>query len=137
MAIIHAGHNDIVFHHFHNLHPRNPRVVTQETLQLVRELSLNHPNIQPAISSIYPRTSTTRSYLNAQEVNSYNQKVKRHGSHLKTVTLDTNFTCLLNDCLWHRVSKAEENTSSFDLDGLHLTDDAKEIVAREWLSLIH
>jgi hypothetical protein len=135
-VIIHTGHNDIVFHHSLNRHPRNPRLVTHQIIQLVNELLLNHPNIKPAISSIYPRTFTYRSYLSEEEVLSYNQKAKRHGSHLKSITQNTNITCLLNNCLWHRVSKAEENTTRFDNGGLHLTDVAKEVVAREWLTLI-
>jgi lysophospholipase L1-like esterase len=135
-VIIHAGHNDIVFHHSSNRHPRNPRLVTHQIIQLINELSLNHPNIKPAISSIYPRTFTYRSYLAEEEVASYNQKAKRHGSHLKSTTRNTNITYLLNNCLWHRVSKAEENTDSFDNGGLHLTDVAKELVAREWLTII-
>jgi hypothetical protein len=37
IAIIHAGHNDIVFHHRHNTHPRNPKIVTDQIMQLVND----------------------------------------------------------------------------------------------------
>jgi hypothetical protein len=136
-VIIHAGHNDIVYHHRHNLNPCNPRVITDLTLHLVDELSINHPGIQPYISSIFPRTFTTRSYLPQVEITPYNKKVKRHGQHLKTVTRDMPTKCLLNNCLWYRISSSTENPVHFDLDGLHLTNEGKESVVREWISIIY
>ena len=137
IVIIHAGHNDIVFHHHHNPHPRNPRTVTDEILQLVDELCTNHPTIQPFISSIFPRTFTARSYLPEPEIIPYNKKIKRHGQHLLSITEDTAITTLLNMCLWHRISSAIENSEPFDEDGLHLTKEGKLAVVQEWLSIIY
>jgi lysophospholipase L1-like esterase len=137
VVIIHAGHNDIVFHHHHNPHPRNPRTVTDEILQLVDELCSNHPAIRPFISSIFPRTYTARSYLPEQEITPYNKKIKRHGQHLLSITEDTITTTLLNMCLWHRISSACEDPEPFDEDGLHLTKKGKLTVVHEWLSTIY
>jgi lysophospholipase L1-like esterase len=136
IAIIHAGHNDIVYHHHHNQHPRNPRTVSAEILQLVDELSTNHPSIRPFISSIFPRTFTARSYLPESEITPYNKKVKRHGQYLLSITQDTLTTALVNLCLWHRISSATEDPDPYDEDGLHLTKEGKLLVVREWLSII-
>ena len=136
IVIIHAGHNDIVFHHYHNHHPSNPRVVTADILQFVAELSTNHPSIRPFISSIFPRTYTERSYLPESEILPYNKKIKRHGQYLQSITEDTPTTALLNMCLWYRISSALEDPSPFDEDGLHLTKEGKLSVVQEWLSII-
>jgi lysophospholipase L1-like esterase len=137
LIIIHAGHNDIVYHHYHNTQPTYPRLATQNILQFTQELTTNHPNARLAISSIYPRTYTSRSYLSNKQVSSDNQKAKRYGSNLKTITSTSPITCLLNNCLWLRISKSEEQSTCFDLDGLHLTNDAKDLVAIEWLSVVN
>jgi lysophospholipase L1-like esterase len=136
LIIIHAGHNDIVYHHYHNTQPTHPRLATQNILQFTHELTMNHPNARLAISSIYPRTYTSGSYLSNKQVLSYNQKAKRYGSNLKTITSTSPITCLLNNCLWLRISKSQEQSTCFDLDGLHLTSDAKHQIATEWLSVL-
>ena len=97
---------------------------------------MNHPNARLAISSIYPRSYTSGSYLSNKLVLSYNQKAKRYGSNLKSVTSSSPITCLLNNCLWLRISKALENSTCFELDGLHLNPDAKAQIASEWLSVL-
>jgi hypothetical protein len=109
LLIINAGHNDNNYHHKHNHHPINPRVLTQQLIQFTTEVTLNHPNICPLISSIFPRTFTDRSYLTSKQVVSYNKKVKRHGQHLVTMTNDLNITPLLNNCLWLHVNSYIEN----------------------------
>ena len=136
IVIIHAGHNDIVFHHRHNNHPRNPQIVIDQIFQLMNEVLLDHPGIMPCVSSIFPRTSTLRSYLPESAIIPYNKKVKRHGQNLMTITRNTSITCLVNNCLWHRISSATENANYFDIDGLHLSTKGKEAVVREWLTLI-
>jgi hypothetical protein len=90
----------------------------------------------PCVSSIFPRTSTARSYLPEPAIIPYNKKAKRHGQNLMTITRDTYITCLVNNCLWHRISSSTENPNHYDLDGLHLTPKGKEAVVREWLTII-
>jgi lysophospholipase L1-like esterase len=136
LIIIHAGHNDIVYHHYHNTQPTHPLLATQNILQFTQELTRNHPNARLAISSIYPRTYTSGSYLSNKLVSSYNQKAKRYGSNLKSITSTSPITCLLNNCLWLRISKSLEQSTCFDPDGLHLTPDAKDQIASEWLSVL-
>jgi lysophospholipase L1-like esterase len=136
IVIVHAGHNDISYHHNYNLHPRNPRVVTQEILHFIDEISHNFPNIIPYISSIYPKTHTDHSYLNPADIVSYNKKVKRHGQHLTTITNDSHISCLLNNCLWTHINSSIENPDPYDFDGLHLSKAGQETVAAEWISTI-
>jgi lysophospholipase L1-like esterase len=136
LLILHAGHNDINYHHKHNLHPINPRVLTQQLLHFTSEVVMNHPNIRPIISSIFPRTHTDRSYLTSEQVVSYTKKVKRHGQHLVTVTNNLNVTPLVNNCLWLHVNSSIKDPEPFDSDGLHLSKVGRNTVAAEWVSVI-
>ena len=136
VAIIHVGHNSMVFHHYYNRNPQHPRIVGNDTLNLASEVLLNFPHCKTFISTVYPRTATDNSLLSPQDVSSYNQKVKRHAQYLCSITRNTSLIVLKNMCLWTQVSRAIENPDHFDIDGLHLTKAGKKAVIQEWLPLI-
>jgi hypothetical protein len=136
IAIIHAGHNNMVFHHWHNQNPQHPRIVANDTLHLASEVLFNFPQCKTFISSVYPRTATDISLLSPEDVSSYNQKIKRHAQYLCTITGNTPIICLKNMCLWNQVSRAIENPDHYDIDGLHLTKAGKKAVIQEWMPLI-
>jgi lysophospholipase L1-like esterase len=136
VAIIHVGHNSMVFHHYYNQNPQHPRIVGNDTLNLASEVLRNFPQCRTFISTVFPRTSTDNSLLSPQDVSSYNQKVKRHAQYLCSITRYTSLTVLKNMCLWTQVSRAIENPDHFDIDGLHLTKAGKKAIIQEWLPLI-
>jgi hypothetical protein len=136
ISILHAGHNNIAAHHWYNPIPDHPRIVANDTLLLATEIKTNFPSANVHISTVFPRTFTANSLLTAPEISSFNQKIKRHAQHLCSITQGTTINCLMNMPMWTQVSKAIENPSHFDTDGLHLTKEGKSAVIKEWFSEI-
>ena len=133
VAIVHMGHNDIVQHPNLNPIPTHPQVVAARILTLSNEIELNHPGIIIFNSSIYPRSCTHDSILDSHQVVSYNKKAKRYGQMLRSLCQNAGYHCLLNNILWRRISRAEEESTHYHADGLHITMEAKLLVATELL----
>ena len=135
---IHCGHNDLVFHPQHNLHPINSEETRARTLDLAEFIQSNHPNSKTIISALFPRTFTHRSPLPQEEVAAFNRLAKRHGQRLRAQAslLPRPITVSLNMPIWNRISKAEEVHDMFLKDGLHLTDTAKISIAGAWIKII-
>jgi lysophospholipase L1-like esterase len=131
-TILHVSHNNMARHHYHNQLPLVSRDVSRLTMTLANELHNNHPRSKLLISSIFPRTHTDHSNLTAPEVTKFNKTVKRHGQHIQTRSAELGHTSMLTSVLWHRILKAEEDPSHFDLDGLHLNPEGKRAIAIEW-----
>jgi lysophospholipase L1-like esterase len=136
VALVHMGHNDIMIHPSLNPFPTHPRTVAAQTIAFGNELTTNHHGISIYNSSIYPRTLTHDSYLDEYDVGSYNKKAKRYGQLLRPLSHQAGYNCLLNNILWRRISKSIEESAHFTRDGLHITKEAKLLVAQEFLSIL-
>jgi hypothetical protein len=136
IAIVHWGHNDIVQHHHLNPVATHPQTVAADTITFANMLQTNHPGITVYNSSIFPRSATYNSLLDEQSVLSYNKKAKRYGQHLRDVSHQAGHKCLLNNILWRRISKAQEESYHFRPDGLHIYREAQLLVADELLRII-
>jgi hypothetical protein len=136
LAIVHMGHNDIVKHPYLNPFPTHPITVAAQIITFANELALNHPGIAIYNSSIYPRSCTSHSLLNVTEVSSYNKKAKHFGQTLRALSQQAGYDCFLNNILWRKISKSEEESTHYCQDGLHITKEARLLVATEIFSLI-
>jgi lysophospholipase L1-like esterase len=135
-TILHVGHNNMARHSYYNQLPLVSRDVSRLTMTLANELHVNHPRSKLLISSVFPRTFTDHSNLSATEVTKFNKTVKRHGQRIQTRAAELGHTSMLTSVLWHRISKAEEDPSYFDLDGLHLNPEGKRAIAIEWSAVM-
>jgi lysophospholipase L1-like esterase len=132
---LHAGHNDIVHHNKFNPNPQFARNVATQHVRFARNLQIIFPHATMLVSSIYPRTSTYTSNLSLPETGAYNRIAKRYGTRLRELSLPHNIKCSMNNILWRRISKAEEEAGLYSSDGLHLSIDGKTQVGIEWVNV--
>ena len=136
-VILHGGHNDMARHPRYNRRPQVSKPTARKTMQLAREVHSYLPSAKIFVSNVFPRTFTDRSILSQSEVHKYNETSKRHGPQLRALTGIEGFNMLINDCMWLHISSAQEESSHFLIDGLHLNKSGQLAVVREWLSYIH
>ena len=133
-AIIHCGHNNIVPHPIHNLNPLFSQVVIDLQIQLAQDIQAFLPNCSMSCSAIYPRTYTASSKLNPTEVTDYNKLAKRYGQRLRASCLANKLCFSLNNIMWRKISKSEEESGFFLPDGLHLNPDGVRATGKEWIA---
>jgi hypothetical protein len=130
---VHFGHNEMARHPEKNPIPSISRDVARETMNVAAELSRNFPSARLCISAIFPRTHTSRSYLTLPEVLKFNKDIDRHALRLRKLSVTAGHMCSVNNPIWLRISKSEEDPSFFLTDGYHLKKEAKLVMARSWL----
>ena len=132
-VLLHLGHNELARHPTKNTVPSISRDIATETLSFAREISTNFPSATICISAIFPRTFTRRSYLSNKEVTKFNKDVDRHALRIRKQATEEGFLCAMNNPIWRRISKSEEDPNFFMIDGFHLDPSAKRIIAKNWL----
>ena len=136
VIIIHLGHNDLVRHPVHNLHPSVSTAVASSTITFADEIHQNFPNASIFISAIFPRIFTDSSLLSSPEIISYNKMAKRHGQRIRTFAKIAGYHHLINNDMWRKISNSIEEYSFFLPDGLHLNPTGQLSVLLEWLEAI-
>jgi lysophospholipase L1-like esterase len=136
VIIVHLGHNDLVRHPVHNLHPSVSTAVASSTITFADEIHHNFPNASIFISAILPRTYTDSSLLSGPEIVSYNKMAKRHGQRIRTFAKIAGYNYLINKSMWHKISNSIEDHTLFLPDGLHLNPSGQLTILFEWLETI-
>jgi hypothetical protein len=122
--LLHLGHNELARHPTKNTVPSISRDIATQTLSFAREISTNFPNATLCISAIFPLTYTRRSYLSNPEVSKFNKDVDRHALRIRKQATEAGFRCAMNNPIWRRISKSEEDPNFFMPDGFHLDPSA-------------
>jgi hypothetical protein len=132
-ALIHVGHNELARHPVMNRTPLVSRDVAKLTLDFSAEVASNHSTVKMCISNVFPRCLTPNSILTGPEILKFNKTSKRHGQHLRTLAMETDFSVALNNPIWKHIASAQEDPSFYLPDGLHLNMDGKRENATDWL----
>jgi hypothetical protein len=66
-------------------------------------------------------------------VSKFNKDVDRHALRIHKQATEAGFLCAMNNPIWRRISKSEEDPNFFMPDGFHLDPSAKRIIAKNWL----
>jgi lysophospholipase L1-like esterase len=133
ITILHAGHNDLTYHHYWNKHPKLSKPTAVETIDLANLIQSHLPKTLIFLSAVFPRTPAYDSTLSEENTIKYNKVAKRHGLRIRTMANYNGYYSMLNNCMWRVVSNAQEQESLFFPDGLHLTSDGKNAVVDGWI----
>jgi hypothetical protein len=126
-VLIHAGHNNMVRHNVYNRSPAFITAVVHMIMELVTEVRASFPSIKVYVSTLLPRTAS-RDMATLQAAQ-YNRLAKRFGQHMLTNQEVHNYTAVLNRPFWLRISLPEPNAELFAPDGLHVTNNGREVLA--------
>ena len=135
--LLHTGHNEIAYHKYKNVTPKDSTQTTSITISAALLLKSNHPKATIIISSIFPRLLTFKSSLRQLDLSHYNRTAERHGRRLHTEAKKVGITVFKNNFMWRSKSDVLVKSHLFLLDGLHLNDEAKEYVTTRWLNQIY
>jgi lysophospholipase L1-like esterase len=133
ITILHAGHNDLTYHHYLNKYPKLSKPTAVETIELANLIQSYLPKTLIFLSAVFPRTPAYDSTLSEENTIKYNKVAKRHGLRIRTMANFNGYYSFLNNCMWRVVSNAQEEESLFFEDGLHLTDAGKSTVIDGWI----
>jgi hypothetical protein len=130
------GHNDLVYHPYHNLSPSNSSTVASETITFANEIHLNHPHSIIYVSAILPRSFTHKSLLTEPQVTAYNKIAKRHGQRARTYSSIAGYKCMINNSMWKNFSACIEHSNFYLKDGLHLNRVGQLALVSEWIEIL-
>ena len=129
--ILHVGHNDVVYHPFHNTSPRHIKEYFPDVVSFLRLLRERHTESKIYYSTMLPR-GEGRMLSEAKKIQ-YNTLAARFGVLAQSTCRREGFVFLLNACLWQSVRQKIENPDIFDVGGLHLHETGKKMMVKGWM----
>jgi lysophospholipase L1-like esterase len=135
-VLLHAGHNDMAKHSYHNPIPTVSRDAVPNLIDFALDIQANFPRAKMILSSILPRKATHRSSLNSENTDKYNKLAVRYGLRLRKAANTHHFHTSLNMFMWRRVYKYDVNNHFLDDDGLHMNESGKIQLATSWVNSI-
>jgi hypothetical protein len=133
-AILHVGHNDIMYHPQHNDSPKHIKYYFPEVVEFLQLLQGNHPLTKVFYSTIFPRSEGYD--LSVVEKRNYNVLAGRFGVRAKSTCLREGVGFIQNSCLWTSLRQCEESSEMISSGGLHLSKAGQTNLVKEWLGTI-
>jgi lysophospholipase L1-like esterase len=129
--ILHVGHNDVVYHSYHNRSPRHIKEFFLDVLSFLGLLQEAHPELKLFYSTMLPRASSR--VMSEEKKSQYNSLSARFGVRAQSSCRREGYGFLLNACLWQSLRQKIENPDFFDAGGLHLNKTGKRVMVEGWM----
>jgi hypothetical protein len=135
--ILHTGHNDLAYHRYKNISPKDSTQTTKLTLDAAMIIKGSHPNAIMIVSAVFPRALSLKSPMRQMDLQHFNRTAERHTRRLATEARDLDLYVFKNNFMWKKKQDLVPKTHLFLQDGLHLTTLAKQYVISMWMNQIH
>ena len=129
--ILHVGHNDVVYHPFHNTSPRHIKEFFPDVVSFLRLLRERHAESKIFYSTMLPR-GVGRMFSETKRIQ-YNTLAARFGVLAQSTCRREGFGFLLNSCMWQSVRQKIGKTDIFEVGGLHLHEGGKKMLVKGWM----
>jgi hypothetical protein len=133
-AILHVGHNDIMYHPQHNESPKHIKYYFPEVIEFLQLLQGYHPLTKVYFSTIFPRCEGSE--MTSVEKRSYNVLAGRFGVRAKSSCIREGVGFIQNSCLWKSLRQCEEAADMISGGGLHLSKLGQTNLVKEWIETI-
>jgi hypothetical protein len=133
-AVLHVGHNDIMYHPRHNETPQHIKYYFPEVVDFLHLLQGYHPLTRVFYSTIFPRSEGYE--MSAVEKKKYNVLAGRFGVRAKSTCANEGIGFIQNSCLWESLRQCEESSEMISRGGLHLSKEGQIQVVKEWIGIL-
>jgi hypothetical protein len=134
-AIVHLGHNDVVYHPVRNLTPHHFFEIIPELMGYMNQMDGLLPGCKVIYSTMFPRSEGP--YLEAECILTMNYyTVYLFGKSVQEKCSVSGRMYTLNTGLWFSPREGRHHAVYFMPDGVHLNNLGKDEVARGWIRAV-